>query len=323
MTAPRRRAFTLIELLVVTVVMASFLGLLAAGMRPSAASHVRQLSQGLSSAILAARTRALGNDTGAALIFSVPSGDVASNVILTADVPPFAVGTVSSGMPPTTLSSTSTTVNLTLENADATDLATGYEIRFFGGNSSSLPKTAWMGFLPSGGSPAGTVSLRSSAGQTINNTVWPSAPSGSSLRFEIARYPIASLPAASLPKLAAIDLRYSGIGEAMTGNYGTLSGKGSIGITFNSTGGLDSVILYDASGVAPAQPFAPLYLLIAPLADIQDDTSLQSQNSRWLVIAPGTGRVSVAANNPASGTDAAAVKTARALAREGVMAGVK
>jgi hypothetical protein len=75
--------------------------------------------------------------------------------------------------------------------------------------------------------------------------------------------------------------------------------------------------------VEPVNPTAPLYLLIANLADIQDDRSLQAQTSRWLAVAPGTGRVTVAANVPVSGTTEAAVLNARANAVQGATGGIK
>ena len=316
MTAPdSRKGFTLIELLVVTGLFAVFFGLMINGLRPNPDSQVRQLSQSLSSALLAAQTRALGKDTGAALILEVPSGSVSTNTIFNGDVPPWIVGNVSSGMPPADLSASSATVGLSPTNADASDLATGYRIRF-SGTSPQLPPTAWMRF-----SSPETVSLRSSASQTIHNTAWPFA--GSSLQFEVVRLPVTSGPASDVTKFAAVDLRYSGIGSTTTGDYGALSGKGSIGVTFDRTGRLDTVMLFGAPSVPPLSPTAPLYLLLATLPDIEANTSLRSQTSRWLAIAPGTGRVSIAANVPVGGTTEIDINNARYNARQGVTAGVR
>lgn len=321
MTAPAsRRGFTLVELLVVTGLFAVFFGLIVNGLRPNANSQVRQLSQSLSSAILAAQTQAFGSDTGAALILEVTAGNAFTNTVFRGDVPPFIVGNVTSGMPPAVLSATSSTVTLSPINADTSDLSTGYTIRF-SGTSPQLPPTAWMGFSSINSSDQGTVSLRTTANQTPHNTVWPAA--GSSLQFEIARLPVKSDAAADVTKFAAIDLRYSGIGNTATATYGTLSGQGSVGITFDRIGSLDTVILYGPPSVAPVNPTAPLYLLIASMADIEANTSLQSQTSRWLAIAPGTGRVSIAANVPVGGTTQADINNARANARLGVTAGVK
>ena len=318
MKAPAgRRGFTLVELLVVTGLFAVFFGLIVNGLRPNANSQVRQLSQSLSSAILAAQTQALGKDTGAALILDVTPGSVGTNTVFNGDVPPFIVGNVTSGMPPAVLSVTSSTVTLLPTNADTSELATGYRIRF-SGTSPQFPPTSWMGF-----SGQGTVSLRTTATQNINNTVWPLSPVGSSLQFEIPRLPVKSGPAADVTKFAAIDLRYSGIGNTVTDPYGTLANQGSIGITFDRTGRLDTVILYGQSPVDPVNPTAPLYLLIATISDIEANASLQSQTSRWLAIAPVTGRVSIAANVAVSGTTQGDITNARLNARQGVTAGVK
>ena len=317
-----RKGFTLVELLVVTSLLAGFFGLVISAVRPSSSSQIRQLTQSLSSSLLAAQTRALGNDAGAALILEPGTGSipaVASNSVFNADIPPFIIGEVVSGVPPTNLSSTSAAVSLTPTNADAADLTKGYKIRF----SSDTPYMApspWLTFA------TGTASLRSPANQTSNNTIWPISPAGGELQFAIVCYPQKSSIAADATRLAAIDLRYSGIGNTVTGNYGSLDGKGSIAICFDRTGGLDSVIQY-GSGVTPTvlplTPTAPLYLLIASLSDIQANQPLQSQGSRWLAIAPSTGRVTVAANVVVSGTNQDAVIAARANARQGVTGGIK
>ena len=323
MTAPSsRRGFTLVELLVVTGLLAGFFGLLVAGLRPSPNSQVRQLSQTLSSAILASQTRALGNEAGAALILDVTSGNVYSNAVFNADVPPFVAGSVTSGVPPATLSVTATTATISPTNADAADLVFGYRIRFSGTNPYT-PPTSWMGFSSLGTALSGTVRFRTAANQTTYNTVWPTIPSGGSLQFQIARYPVKSTSALDTTKLAGLDLRYSGIGNTVTAPYGTLANQGSIGITLDRTGRLDTVILYGQSPVDPVNPTAPLYLLIATISDIEANASLQSQTSRWLAIAPITGRVSIAANVAVSGTTQGDITNARLNARQGVTAGVK
>lgn len=315
-----KSGFTLVELLVVTGLFAVFFGLMVSGLRPNANSQARQLSQSLSSAILAAQTQALGKDAGAALILDVAPTNVYTNTIFNADVPPFIVGDVAAGMPPTVLSATTAVVSLLPTNADAADLALGYRIRFTGA-SPYVPPTAWMSF-----SSPGTVSLRNSVSQTINNTAWPPPLVEGTLQFQIARYPAKSASALNTTKQAAIDLRYSGIGNTVSGNYGSLAGKGPIAITFDRNGRLDSVMQYGTGSnptVEPITPTAPLYLLIANLGDIQDDRSLQSQTSRWLAIAPGTGRVNLAANVPVAGTSESDVLTARANARQGFTGGIK
>lgn len=323
MTASARRsAFTLVELLVVAGLISAFLGLMVVGLRPTESTHVRQLSQLLSSAILAAQTRAIGNDTGSALILEVAAGGFSTNAVFNGDVPPFITGTVSAGMPPSNLAAGSTSVGLALQNADPADLSSGFRIRF-SGTAPVAPRTLWMGFAPSGSGTTGTVSLRNPANQTINNMVWPMPTAGASLSFEIARLPIKSGPSFAVLKRAAVDLRYSGIGNTVTGDYGSLNGKGSIGITFDRLGTLDAVILYGMPSVDPLNPTAPLYLLIASTSDVDGNTSLRSQTSRWMVIAPGSGRVNVAANVPVLGTTQDDVINARSLARQAFTAGVK
>jgi prepilin-type N-terminal cleavage/methylation domain-containing protein len=305
-----RRGFTLVELLVVTGLFVVFFGLVVNGLRPNPNSQVRQLSQAISSAILATQTRSLGNDAGAALILDVTSGNAYSNAVFNAEVPPFAEGTIT-GIPPSSLNLTFATGTLSPANADVSDLATGYKIRF-SGTSPFIAPTPWMNFS-SAGTATGTVSFRTSANQTRDNTVWPIATSGT-LQFAVARLPVKSGPAADVTKFAAVDLRYSGIGNTTWGVSGTIP----VAITFDRNGGLDS-LMYLGSPASWVTPTSPLYLLIASLPDIQSDQSLQSQTSRWLAINPSTGRVTVAAN-VVSGTD---VNAARANARQGVTGGVK
>lgn len=320
-----RRAFTLVELLVVTGLIAGLFGLVVTSLRPNASSQVRQLSQTLSSAILATQTRALGNETGAAIILDVAPGSAFSNSIFNADVPPFIVGTVTAGVPPASLIATTTTGTLSPTNADASDLAYGYRIQFLS-TDPATPPSSWMGFSSSGTGASGTIRFQTAANQTIYNTVWPTNPSGASLRFQIARFPSKSTSALDATRLAAVDLRYSGIGNTVSGNYGTLNAKGPIAITFDRNGGLDTVMQYGSGStptVDPINPTAPLYLLIASLADIQGNTSLQSTTSRWLAIAPNTGRSTVAANVAVSGTLENDVFVARANARQGVSGGIK
>lgn len=345
MIAPAgRRGFTLVELLVVTGLFVVFFGLVVNGLRPNPNSQVRQLSQAISSAILATQTRALGNETGAALIFDVGGGTLASfasNTVLQSDVPPFILGGTAppaaayasgtNGIPPMfsgslALSASFSPVTLSLTNADAADLANGYKIRFLCDGSFAMPPSPWFKFSPVASSTSGTVSLRVAAGQTITNTTWPSVPAGGVLRVQIARFPVKTSPAIDVTKQAAIDLRYSGIGNTISGDYGNLNNKGPIAITFDRNGRLDAVMQYGTSltpVVEPSNPTAPLYLLIATLADIQDNRSLQSQSSRWLAIAPNTGRVTIAANIPAAGTSENDVLNARANARQGATGGVK
>jgi hypothetical protein len=113
---------------------------------------------------------------------------------------------------------------------------------------------------------------------------------------------------------AGIDLRYSGVGDLPNAAYGTLSTEvPSITILFNRQGGLETI---DGSVTTPVSPTAPIYLLVASLVDIQDNNSLKSESSRWVTIAPSTGRVTVSPNVPGT-----SIAEARALARQGATGG--
>jgi hypothetical protein len=220
------------------------------------------------------------------------------------------------------LGATSSPVTLSLSNADPADLADGYKIRFYSAAPFAMPPSPWFQFSPVASLSSGTVSLRVDAGQTINNTCWPSTPASGTLQFQIARRPMSSAPALDTTKQAAIDVRFSGIGS---GTWGSAV-AGPIAMMFDRSGSLDSVMLL---GTTPAPtvlvPTAPLYLLIATVADINDNRSLQSQTSRWLAINPGTGRLNVSANVPiaVSAPSQTDIETARANARQGVTGGAK
>ena len=266
---------------------------------------------------MSAQSNALGNEAGSGLILT-PATDtpVASNTLYNADVPPYAKGSVSSGVPPANLATTSTAVSLTPTNTAAADLVNGYKILFRCDSPSYVAPTPWMSITN------GTqVAFRTSANQTNQNTLWPQPPAGATLNFAMARYPIKSSLAVDVTKTAAIDLRYSGVGNTLTGDYGALANKGAIAICFNSVGALDAVmqnVLSPTKTVQPILPAAPLYLLIASLSDIQANRSLQQDSSRWLAIAHNSGRVTIASNVPQAGTTETDVVNARKNARLGI-----
>jgi prepilin-type N-terminal cleavage/methylation domain-containing protein len=318
MTHRARRGFTLVELLVVTGLMAGLLGLALTIGRPSGRAQVGQTLQGLSSAVIQTQTRALGRDAGAAILLEPGTNDMPSyacNAVFSADVPPFITGTVTSGMPPSNLDLATVSVSLSNpDNGSAADLQQGYRIRF-SGTAPTIPTSPWFGFT----SP--NVTMRSDAGQSVDNIVWPRAASGGVLGYEVARRPLKSVPLVKPLRAAAIDLRYSGVGDTGTGDYASLADKGSIAICFDREGRLDAV-MQDGTTAQPLTPTAPLYLLVATFTDIQDGRSLQSPASRWLAIAPSTGRVSIAANVTVAGTTPADIAAARANARTGITQGV-
>jgi prepilin-type N-terminal cleavage/methylation domain-containing protein len=332
MNGSYRRGFTLVELLVVTGLMAGLLGLVLTVGRPSGRSQVGQTLQNLSSAVISTQTRALGKDAGAALLLEPGTNGMvphACNTMLSGDVQPFVTGSCVTGMPPADLALASTTVSLSSpDNGSNADLQQGYRIRF-SGTAPATPASPWFRFVCTGDPTTCTVSLRTDANQFIDNTVWPRGAPGVFLRYEVSRYPQKGPPIGEPVKQAAIDLRYSGVGDTGVGDYAALAStnanKGVVAICFDRDGRLDSVMQYGSGSVPSVQPLtptAPLYLLVATVADIQDGRSLQSASSRWLAIAPSTGRVSIAANISVAGTTPADIAAARANARLGVTQGV-
>lgn len=303
----RRAAFTLVELLVVAGIFASLFGLVLAGVRPGAGGEVRRAAQSIVSAILATQGRALGNPAGAGLIFE-PDGAAVS----AADMLPLITGSCTSGMPPADRSATTASVTITPSNAAAGELASGYRIQF-GRSAPGQAAAPWMGF--SGGS---TVSLRTANGQTAQNTIWPE-PGPGGLPVLIARYPAKGEMLVALTKNVAIDLRFSGIGDGANFDnaWSNLSNKGPIGLTFDSVGGVDAVMqqLLGAGTATVTHPLSPVYLLVAPRKEVEAGTALASDRALWVVIHPQTGRVSVSSNVPQTGTDATALRDARAKAR--------
>lgn len=308
-----KKGFTLVELLVVMGMLAGFMALILAGMRPTGSSQVRQLAQLMSAALLTAQSKALASPTGSAIVLAAGESGMpalACNSIYRADIAPFIEGACSSGVPPVSLSATTAFPALSPTNTDAAALLSGYKIRFYTDRANGSAPSVWFAFNPTNSE----VSFDGAINQTIDNTVWPVPYPGKLLDFEIARYPARGgldfVPTAQ----AGIDLRYSGIGDLPGAAYGTLSAEvPNVTLLFNRQGGLEAI---DGSVTTPASPTAPLYLLVASLADIADNASLQSENSRWVTIAPSTGRVIVSPNVPA-----ADVVAARALARQGATGG--
>jgi len=319
----RRTGFTLVELLVVASIFAMLFGMIALGARPNSRGNVRLAAQQLASVLLATQTRALGSAAGAGLIFeSTGVGNRQSSTVFNGDVPPFLEGTAT-GMPPATLSALTATVTVSPTTGAAADLQNGYRIQFFKKGQNAQPAGAWMGFAP-----PSTVSLRTLDGQTANNTIWPRPAGGTSMDVRITCYPTPGNVALVLPKTAAIDLRFSGVGDNPATTWGTLANKGNIGLVYDTVGGLDTVMQQVTSApalrtVQPYQPTGPLYFFVVSRAELDNAAinTLASDQSVWVMVHPQTGRVTVSSNIPQNGTSATAVNLARKNARNGVPIG--
>lgn len=359
----RPSAFTMVELLVVASIMMLMFGLVLSGARPSPRGQIRQAAQSLASLLMSSQSQGLGNAAGAGLVLQ--SGTVAgfpatmATTIAAAALPPFLTGTTGPGFPPSNTRVSGTTVTLVPLNGDADEVQHGYKIRFGGavatGNTYPFqPPTAWMALaaLPAGGgsSCTGTVRLRygvSTSGSNVTG-VWPEPTKNASggnnpLDFQIARYPVIADSLLDMPKTAAVDLRYSGIGEDVTtawnqaswltsgtavSGWGTLAGKGSIAIVFDSVGGVDAV-MQNIEGPSslrsqpPIDPIEPIYIFVTARSEIDEASfsALSSPQAMWIAIHPQTGRVTTAPNVPQTGTDATALRAARAKARAAAMTG--
>jgi len=349
-----RRAFTLVELLVVASIMVLFFGLVVAGSKPGSSGQVRQAAQQIASVLTAAQSRGLGNAAGAAIIFdSGTASDLAATVSITvfnADVPPFIAGTATVAGLPLPARTPAAAIALMPTNADTEDLQNAYKVQLGGSVTSGTipyqPPSLWLNFsFGSATAPTatGTIAFRGTAGQTILNTIWPEPTRATSgnynpFAFRAARYPVKGDTTLELPKTAAIDLRYSGIGEEPAGiwnwasqtapnGWGSLARKGAIAVGFDSVGGVDGLMqdVYSELGLRTAQPpidpIEPIYLLVNSRATIDDSIvpPLSSAEAMWVVIHPQNGRVSVATNVPQTGFDADALRAARARARAGII----
>jgi prepilin-type N-terminal cleavage/methylation domain-containing protein len=311
--ATNRPGFTLVELLVVAAIMATLFGLVLAGSRPSDSSELRRSAQQLSSVLLAAQSRGIGNPAGSAVVLE--SQGTSSVMVFNAEVPPLIRGTVSAGMPPANPAVTTAPITLDVGGAD---LTRGFRIQFQGGGP-AVPPSSWFGFRPP--DPVAVpprppeVRMRSDDGQTPFNTVWPSAVGGR-CEARIASYPAEGDLVLPLPKSVAVELRYSGTGDDPATTWGGLANKGDIGLSFDSVGAVD--VLSQGLGTATPtsrQPVEPVFFLVATRQDVTSDTALASERSLWVVVQPLTGRVTVSANVPQQGKTATDLRAARALAR--------
>jgi predicted exporter len=110
-------------------------------------------------------------------------------------------------------------------------------------------------------------------------------------------------------------------GSAYATAWGGLANKGAIAVVFDSVCGIDILLqqaLSDASSRVnqPLAPSSPLYFLIATRSDIEANANtLSSDQALWVAVHPQTGRVSISPNVAQTGTDATALRAARAKAR--------
>jgi len=305
--------FTLVELLVVVSIMAALFGLVLGATRPNINAATRQAAQQFASNLLAAQSRAIGNPKGAAVILS-PDGFLCRKVF-SGERPPMVLATVNSGMPPDPDENSGMPPEMApavdLDPTPGGDLSLGYRIKFHGDQDIVLPESPWFAF-----EPPHTVLFRGIDGQSASNTVWPSAGDGNTLHASISCYPARGGQLIEFPKGVGIDLRYSGTGDDPTTTWGGLSAAGEIGLSFDMVGTVDALMRgLGATQPLVRQPVEPIYFLVAPMTDIDNNRALSSERAFWVAVHPQTGRVTVSSNLPQTRIDAVGVRAARAAAR--------
>jgi len=315
MTRHPRSGYTLTELLVVMSIMATLMGLVVAGSRPStgSADDIRRGAQQLASILLASQSLSLGSPTGAAVILD--STGSCCEAISHARRYPFVEGRVTAGMPPADPRVTQVSVNLAADNDSAESLVHGYRIRFLDrADGTQGPPSDWFSYSCTT-PPAAVVRHRTENGQTSRTALWPTAPQSGQLSFQVARYPIPTGIAEILPKGVVVDLRHSGYADTSLVAWNTLSSQGAIAIGFDAVGSMDTLMQNVLPGNASArtvQPLSPaedVYLFVTARSDVEDPAvnALANDKAMWVVIHPKTGRVTISANVPQLGVDAPAV----------------
>lgn len=319
--------FTIVELLVVMTIMMSLMGLVISGARPSRNDgDVLRGAQQFAGILRSTQTLSLGSPTGAAVI--IDSEGTFSTVASQARRYPFIEGTVVSGMPPANPAVAVQSVALKTLNDELSSLQHGYKIRFFdrSENGTDGPMSDWFEMTCTSGSQA-VVRMREEYGQTPQTTIWPAASASGTLSFQAARYPIPTGLTQALPKGVAIDLRYSGYGDESMTNWGSLNGRGAIGVGFDAVGAVDALmqnVLPEEGQLRTVQPISPneqIYFLVTLADEISDPNvnTLASERAVWVVIQPRTGRVTIAPNVPQKEANASAIRASRAKARQAVV----
>lgn len=318
----RRGGYTIVELLVVVGIIATLFSLIAVGMRPGTNSQVLRAARLLASSLVAAQTRSLGSEGGSAVIFEVDTAPPGGcQRINDAAAEPLLKGTATGNFDP---AATFADVTVDTTSGCETQLPRAYRIQFHG-EDGGRPPSPWYAFVGDA-SGNGRASLRASAGQNLDNTIWPANDGGVQLEASLTCYPSKGPTSTDLPSLAAIDLRYSGVGNDPATTYGSLSGKGAIGLGFDRLGAVDAVMLdvlgQPTSRPEPLEPSGSIYFLVVAKKAIETGANtLASDAAVWVVVDSATGKVTVSSNVPQQGTDAAAVAAARAKARLGTPVG--
>jgi prepilin-type N-terminal cleavage/methylation domain-containing protein len=340
MNARRLPGMTLVELLVVVAILAVFFSLVMAIGQSD--GTVKQAAQQFAAVLRKTQSKGLGTEIGAAVIIEgerSTSGEAEAEevvhayratTVLDALMFPAITGVVESGPHPQ--GAYSTTADIVLLDADPAELRHGYKLRLFQGADSvdeakdasqeAQPTSEWYTFRAMEGG-AYQVAFRLAGGRSKFNAVWPRDTDGER-RYMISRYPGRGGVAMDLPKRVAIDLRYSGLGDDPTTQWGALGGKGTIGVAFDMAGRVDTLMQQvlsnpDQQEVEPIDPAEPIYFLFVPRAEVADGVNtLALENAYWVVIQPPTGQVGVARNVPQQATTATALRAARENARKAI-----
>jgi prepilin-type N-terminal cleavage/methylation domain-containing protein len=285
------RGFTLVELLVVVAIIGSLLGLFSISSRPSRKTQMRMAAQSLASLLLTTQTHALNSDIGTAIWISregIFNADIPTQDDLVKSVNEI-MGTDGVAINPVDLLDRDK-VRVRLS---ATPPQHIYRARFLSppGNV-GIPPSPWFRVFQTG---ADTADIEFRDAQELTNTVWPGSfyvdPKNPNCSVEFHQHPIRSSLAEEWPKLATIDLRYSGFGDAV----GFAS---DVSLTFSRTG--QPAVLFSGLGgsVQSALMSGTLYLLVAYAEDVASGANtLRNEDSVWIRMEGETGHVTMAWNN--------------------------